>query len=207
MEPTVNRAAIERLERILGTLTPKAKRLVASEIKRQGMAARKALLQTMTAHYAIKQKDIKDGLKVRITQGTSTTAAIQTVGEGRYKLAAYKFAVTQKNVQHMARGKYHKLRLLKNGSAKAIKKGFIVKMRSGHEGFFERTETGIIQNRRAKAFHGITKHNAKISEITGLAMAQMVKEDEVKVIFGDAQRAIAERLERLIEKVKRGEMH
>jgi len=205
LEVTVREEAVERLSRELRHLTPKAKRLVASEVKRQGTAARRALLKTMTAYYTMKQKDLKDGLRVSVTQGRSVTAIIRATGSGRYKIAAYDYSLSQKNETHLGRRKYHKLRLMKGGKGTPFKKGFVAKMKNGHVGFFERVDTGVIESRRSKR-GGINQHNAKISEITGLAMAQMIKADEVEVIYKDTQDKLIERLQGLIEQVRRGEV-
>lgn len=205
MEITIREETIERLSRELQRFTPKAKKMVASEVKRQGNAARKALLKTMTAYYAVKQKDLKDGLRVSVTQGRTVTAAIRAVGNGRYKVAAYDFSLSSKNKPHLGRGKYHKLHLMKGNAGKRFKKGFIAKMQNGHIGFFERTDMGIMENRRSRT-GGRTKHNAKISEITGLAIAQMIKADEIEVIYRDAQDELTERLQGLIERIRRGEV-
>ncbi len=204
MEPTVNTDAIERLQRELRLFTPNAKRLVKSEVGRQGDKARKALLETITDHYALKKKNIRDGMAVRLEQGTATTATIKTVRKGRYKIAAYDFSVSKKNKYKMKKGEYHKLRLMKNGSGKVIKRGFIAKMKSGHVGLFERTMRGTIDGRTKK--RGVNKHNSKISEMTGLAMAQMIPQSEAEAICNDAQRALEERIRGLIEKAKRGKV-
>ncbi len=176
--------AMERTQKLLAGIPKGAERAFSNAINRALTHTKSQAFKEVRQVYAVKQSDLNAATATRI-QRAGTGNTVGYVLFSGVKIPLFKFNLSQNTAK---KSKHIKAGLMK-GSWTAFDHAFIAQMNSGHIGIFERDG----------------KERLPISEIMGLAGAQMMQNVEVEDhLSEDAQKMFEQRVEHEIDRILNG---
>lgn len=175
---------IERVNLILGNVKNAPNKVFNSVINRALTTVRSETGKQIREVYTISQKDLRAESNIRLRKAGGSNLAGEIVFAG-CKIPLYRFDVTPKQP---GKGTV-KARVMKSKTQTAFEHAFIAQMKSGHTGIFERD----------------TRKRTPVTEIQGLAVAQMAANSVVlEKVEAAAQETIDKRVEQEITRILNG---
>lgn len=197
----IKEETLRRVEKILAGVPKGAQRAMAGAINRGLAKARTEAKKGARKVFTVKAGAFSEGVYVQVKKASAGDLAGYISFNGN-KLPLYKFQVTPRSP-----GTGRKVRAaLKKGGGGTFQHAFVAAMPMGHTGVFERTGEQGIEKRKSKTRDGKgNKHSEKIKERMGLAVPQMVGNEEVvRKLEKEAQEMVDKRVEHEISRILNG---
>lgn len=197
----IKEETLRRVEKVLAGVPKGAQRAMANAINRGLAKARTEAKKGARKVYTVKAGAFSESVYVQVKKASAGDLAGHISFNGN-KLPLYKFQVTPRS-PGSRKAVYVSV---KKGSGGTSKHGFIAGMPGGHIGMFSRTGEQGIEKRKSKTRDGKgNKHSETIKERMGLAVPQMVGNEEVvRRLEKEAQEMVDKRVEHEISRILDG---
>lgn len=197
----IKEETVRRVEKILAGVPKGAQRAMANAINRGLAKARTEAKKEARKVYTVKAGAFSEGVYVQVKKASAGDLAGYISFNGN-KLPLYKFKVTPRSPG--SRKKVHAA--VKRGGGGTFQHAFVAAMPTGHTGIFERTGKQGIHERQKRTKDGKgNRHTEKIKERMGLAVPQMVGNEEVvRRMEKEAQEMVDKRVEHEISRILNG---